>query len=188
MRDEDSGFAQSRREFDELILQLATDQRIKGAEGLIHKQYVRIGSQSASEPDALLHAAGQLVGIAIAEAFKTDKAKLLLRDRQPPFFRQATQLETEGYVVAHRAMWQQSHVLKYHTQFFRAQPAHLCGVLARNIFPIDNNAAGRGLYQPINMPDEGGFSASRQSHDTENFATRDFEVHSRDRYDAIKAF
>ena len=44
----------------QLVLQLAPDQRIERRERLVHQQDVRIGGKGTRESDALLHAAGEL--------------------------------------------------------------------------------------------------------------------------------
>ena len=54
---EQDGLAHPLLQREQLILQLAADQRIERGEGLVHEQDVRIGGERACQADALLHAA-----------------------------------------------------------------------------------------------------------------------------------
>ncbi len=76
--DEDHGLLQHLRQFDELVLELAADQRIERGERLVHQQDIGIGGHGAGEADALLHAARELVRIAVAPAGEIHQPKLLL--------------------------------------------------------------------------------------------------------------
>ena len=78
MRDEEDAFAHGAPDPFELVLQLPSNERIKGTEGFVHQQDARIGRKCASEADALLHSSRKLVGIAVAPAGELDKRKLLV--------------------------------------------------------------------------------------------------------------
>ena len=49
------------------LLQLGADDRVDGAERLVHQQDVRVGGQAAGHADALLLAAGELARVAVGE-------------------------------------------------------------------------------------------------------------------------
>lgn len=57
MRDEDDGLLETASEGDEFALELGAGDGVKRAEGLVHKKDGRIGSESASDADALTLAA-----------------------------------------------------------------------------------------------------------------------------------
>ena len=59
--DEDGGLSHLARQRDEVVLKLAADQGIKGAERLVHQQDFGIAGKRPGKADALLHAAGQLL-------------------------------------------------------------------------------------------------------------------------------
>ena len=56
--DEQGRLVQVLGELEKLVLQLAADQRIEGAERLVHQEHVGIRRERASESDPLLHASG----------------------------------------------------------------------------------------------------------------------------------
>ena len=55
-------FPREALQFDQLILHLATDQRVECGERLIHEEDVRLRGERAGEADALLHSAGECGG------------------------------------------------------------------------------------------------------------------------------
>ena len=60
--DEDDGLAELALQPEELLLQLVADDRVDGAERLVHQHHRRVGGQRAGDADALLLAAGELAG------------------------------------------------------------------------------------------------------------------------------
>src|SRR5215208_2486968 len=56
------------------FLQDRPRERIDRAKWLVHQQHVRLADQSARNADALLHAAGELIGIIVLVAFKPNQA------------------------------------------------------------------------------------------------------------------
>src|SRR5947208_16108455 len=58
--DEVDGLPDTLLERPQLVLELAADERVAGRERPAHEQDVRIGRERPREPDALLHAAGEL--------------------------------------------------------------------------------------------------------------------------------
>src|ERR1039457_869553 len=87
----------------ELILELAANERIERREGLVHEQNVGVGGKCARQAHALLHAPGQLSDSAIAPLRKTDELQLLIDDAAPIRKRFAAQLQAKADVLAHAA-------------------------------------------------------------------------------------
>src|SRR5207302_1356118 len=73
-----------------------------------------IGRERPREPDALLHAAGELAAIALGPLREPDERQLLLDDAPALLGRVAPQLEPEADVVAHRPPRQQAELLEHH--------------------------------------------------------------------------
>jgi len=121
--DKNRRLAHRRREAHEFVLELATDQRVKCAERLVHQQDIRIGGERTGESDALLHASRELVGIPVPPARELNKGKLLLGDGPAPLPVVALDLESEGYIVAYRTVRKDRDVLEDHTDLFGSQAA-----------------------------------------------------------------
>ena len=54
-------------------VQAVASKRIERAERLVHQQHARVGDQRLTDRDALLHAARQLVRIALRELFEPER-------------------------------------------------------------------------------------------------------------------
>ena len=117
----------------QLVLHLATNQRIQGAERLVHEQDVRVGAQGAGQADTLLHAARQLTGGVEGVGLETDHGQGL-NGRLVAFpLLHALDLEPIGGVVDHVAMGEQGEVLEHHgellaTEGLQGSPSQLLDV------------------------------------------------------------
>ena len=60
---------------DDLVLHVAADQRVEGRERLVEEQHRRVAGERAGQADALLHAAGELVGVAALEAGRARRGR-----------------------------------------------------------------------------------------------------------------
>ncbi len=78
VRHQDDGEAQLLPEIAQHAPQFFARERIERGERLVEHQQRRLVDQRAAERDALLHAAGQLPRIAVAEALQADGCKQLL--------------------------------------------------------------------------------------------------------------
>ena len=65
--DEHDRLAELALQSEQLLLQLGADDRVDGAEWLVHQQDVRVDRESAGDADALLLAARELARVAIGE-------------------------------------------------------------------------------------------------------------------------
>ena len=64
-------------QLEQLVLHVAADQRVERAERLVHQQQVGVGGERAGQADALLHAAGQLVGPGLLPAGESGQLQRL---------------------------------------------------------------------------------------------------------------
>ena len=163
------------RELEELILQLAADQGIEGAEGLVHQEHVGVRGERAGESHPLLHAAGQLGGEAVLEAVELDHGEHALGDLPATQLRLAADLQRIGHVVSHRAVREEGHVLKDHADLPRPDIAKLGFRKAEHILSEQGDGARGRLYQPVDVTHQGRLAASRQAHDAEDLAALDVE-------------
>ena len=65
--------------FQQLGLELGTGLSVQRAERLVHQQDFRIGGIGAGDCDALLHAAGKLLGIVVGELDQIDHRQIACR-------------------------------------------------------------------------------------------------------------
>ena len=63
--DEDHGLLDELLELYELVLHFSPDKRVEGAEGLIEEKDLGVYGEGPGQPDALVHATAQLVGVAL---------------------------------------------------------------------------------------------------------------------------
>ena len=70
--DAHDGLAQLGLDRHQLVLQPLPGDRVDGAEGLVHEDDRRVGGQAAGDADALLLAAGELAGVAVAVLLRVE--------------------------------------------------------------------------------------------------------------------
>ena len=91
----------------QFLLQRHARLRVDAGERLVHQQHVGLVGQRPHHADPLLHAAGQLVGIAVGGMREAGQREVLARDLVALGLRHAAHLRTEGDVVEHRAPGEQ---------------------------------------------------------------------------------
>ena len=82
--DEQHGLSGFRPDLQQLLLHRFAGLRVERCERLVHQQDLRVHDQRAREIDALLHAAGELVGIMVLEAGEADHVDEMRRARPSP--------------------------------------------------------------------------------------------------------
>ena len=145
--DQDDGEADLLPQVAQHAPQLLAREGVERGERLVEHQQRRLVDQRAAQRDALLHAAGELPGIALAEPVEPDgpeqRARLLavlgLLRRNLVAMR-LDDLEREQHVVDHLAPGQQVRVLERHA-----------GDLHRPAHPVaeDDDLAGIGRTSPV---------------------------------------
>ena len=73
--DEDHRLAGLLLKAHHLVLHVAADERVEGAERLVVEHHERVADEGARDADALLHAAGELVGERVLDVLEPDDAE-----------------------------------------------------------------------------------------------------------------
>ncbi|KNA06328.1 hypothetical protein SOVF_182090 [Spinacia oleracea] len=73
MGDKADGLAGRIPEFQQLFVEMIADDFVERAEGFVHQQQVGIEGERAGDGGTLLHAAGKLPGVFLAETFEVDE-------------------------------------------------------------------------------------------------------------------
>ena len=186
MGDEQGRLAHDFGQLQKFILKPAADQRIERRKGFIHEQDFRIGCERPREPYALLHPPGQLSRHAVAVALQAHRFDHLVGELHARESVDIAKLQRKGDVVAHRAVWQQRHVLKHHADAIGTQQAQLTGVEATHINPADTDLAVCGFDQAVDVAHERRLAGTRQTHDAENLALMNIEGHFANANDGLK--
>ena len=101
-------------ELQELLLQDLAGLRVERGERLVHQQDRRIDRERAHEADALLHAAGELIGILLLEAGEADEVEIVPHALLDDGRRRAGHGEPEGGVLVDGLPRQQAEMLEHH--------------------------------------------------------------------------
>ena len=179
--DEDHGLAHVAVQPDDLVLHVAADQRVEGGERLVEEDQRGVRGQRPPEADALLHAAGQLVGERLLVARQPDEVDDLLRPGEPLAAGLPAHLEPEGDVVDHPAVRQQPEVLEHHGDVAPPQVAEPGGRHGRHVVALDAHRARRRLDEAGQAAHQGRLAGPGQAHDHEHLAGRHVERHVADR-------
>ena len=97
--DEDDGLAQATLQAAELVLELATGDRVERPEGLVHEDEVRVGGQGPGDPHALALPAAELVRHQAREASGIEPDRL--QGRPGPVLAHGSRLPRESRHEAH---------------------------------------------------------------------------------------
>ena len=116
MGDEHHGLALVRplHELQQFLLQDFAGLRVERGERLVHQQDRRVDGERAHQADALLHAAGELIGIMLLEAGEADEIEIMRDALLDDGGRRAGHREPEGGVVVDRLPRQQAEMLEHH--------------------------------------------------------------------------
>ena len=121
VRDEDHRLARLALQAEHLVLHVAADQRVEGAERLVVEHHLRVGGERAGHADALLHAAGELVGELVLDLLQADQLQHRAGALEALPLAHPLDLETERDVVDHAAVREQAEVLEDHRHVLPAQ-------------------------------------------------------------------
>ncbi len=98
----------------QLLLQDLAGLRVECRERLIHQQDRRVHGERAHQPHALLHSAGQLVGIMALEAGEPDHVQIMCDPRADFGARHARHGQSESAIVVDGLPRQQPEMLEHH--------------------------------------------------------------------------
>ena len=172
--DEDDGLLKLRLELHELVLDHLAVDRVDRAEGLVHQQHRRVGGERAHHADALLLAAGELLGIALQEDRRVEidhveqLGSALARLRRRP----AEQVRHDADVLLDRHVGEQADLLDdVADRTPQRDLVDTSGILAVDIDP----ARGR-RDQPVDHLHRGGLAAARGAEQDADGAGRHLHV------------
>ena len=97
-----------------LVLHVAPDERVEGAERLVVEHHRRVRRERARDADALLHPARELVGELLLDVLEADELQQLAGTGEPLGLRHPADLEPERDVVDHAPVREEPEVLKDH--------------------------------------------------------------------------
>lgn len=171
--DEDDGLVQGFLQFQQLVLHVRADQRVEGAEGLVHEDDLSVGGQRAGQADTLAHATGKLVriGLLVAlQAHRGDPVQGPLVALRPAF---AANLQAVGDIVEHALVRQQAETLEHHADLAPAELPEGFHVVAQDVLAIHQDLAAGGVDQAVEVAHQGRLAGTRQAHDHEDLASAD---------------
>src|SRR3569833_2118894 len=175
VRDEDDRLAEAALQVEQEILHLTADQRVEGAERLVHEQDVGLGGQRAGDAAPLLHTAGELVRVAVLPTLEPDVAQELLGLRQSFLPWNVPHLEPVGRVLQDRTVGEQREVLEDHAALPLPQLTEVLAAHFGDVDPVDLDGARTRLENAVQHPDQRGLAGARQSHDDEDLPVVDLE-------------
>jgi hypothetical protein len=140
--------------------------------GFVHQQQRRVDGQRPRQPDALAHAAGQLVRVAIRMRIQPDLFQHGAGTPYPFGTIDAGQFEAEGRVVDHGAVRQQRERLEHHRHAVAPQALQLLRFQAPEVAAVDEDFASRRRDQAVQQAQQRGFAAAGQPHQDADAAVR----------------
>jgi hypothetical protein len=176
--DEHDGDAAAGPDRQQLALELLSGERIERAERLVHQQDAGIVGEHARNGDALLHAAGELVRVAIGGALEAYEFHELVGDRLHLGARQPPLARAEADVLAHRHPGEQRVVLEHHA----AVAAGAADALA-----VDEDLAAGWLLEAGDDAQHSGLAAAGSADQTDELALRDGRIDAAERFDLAVA-
>src|SRR5262249_22532348 len=114
----------------------------------------RLDGERTREPDALLHAARQLVGERTRDVLEPDEPEDVSGAREPLLLRDALDLEPEGHVLDHAAVRKEAEVLVDHRGRGQPQLPQFALAAARDVADVDLDLSGGGLDESDEGSDE----------------------------------
>ena len=165
--------------------QLGAQAGVKAGEGFVHQDEFRFRGQGAGQGDALLLAAGELVGVAVIVSRQPYQVKgvghgcLALRAFAPGAFAPGDSGaggfgQAEGDIFRYRQVGEQGAVLEYHTH--AALFGALVDAVAIDGAPADADAAGVGGVKAGDETQGGGFAATAGAEEAQDFAAPQFQA------------
>ena len=170
-------------QLQELVLQLGADQGIERRERLIHQEDRCIGGEGAGEPDALLHAARELVHVLVRPGVEANELQLPIDALLELGLRNAGKLEPEADILAHRPPGQECELLKNHGDLLLADMAQRGGIARGHIdhavAVLHEHLPARHFVEPVDSPEHGRLARARQAHEDRDLALVDGEARVR---------
>ena len=156
MGDEHHGLALIRplHELQQLFLQDFAGLRVERGERLVHQQDRRVHGERAHEADALLHAAGELIGVMALEAGEADEIEIVRDALLDLCARRAGHRQPERGVVVDGLPRQQAEMLKHHGDAVRRTPG--------DRLAVDEDLTAAQIGEPRDAAQQRGLAATRR--------------------------
>ena len=165
VRHEDDGDPEGALKIEKLVLQSIADDRIDGAEGLVHEHERGLGGHGARDADALALAARELRGVALLHVpIEADQGEQLVDSRADAVSRPTQELGDRGDVRGDGLVREQPDLLDHVAD----PPSQRDGILVQHVLPVDEDLAGGRLDQPIHHPERRRLAAARRPHEHAN--------------------
>ncbi len=170
VRHEDGGDAERLLQRADLLAQRDADLGVERRERLVEQEHLRLVGDGAGERDALLLAAGELVGVAVGEVRQLDQLQHLLDPRADLGGGLLRHLEAEADIVGHRHVGEQRIGLEHHADIA------LVGRQVGDVAPADADGAGGGLLEAGHHAQRRGLAAAGRAEEGDELAPLDGEV------------
>ncbi len=171
--DEHHGLALVLHDAQQLLLQHLAGLRVERGERLVHQHDVRIDRERAHQADALLHAAGELVGIVPLETVQADQIEIVPDALLDARSRRMRHREAERRVVMHGLPRQQAEMLEHHRDALRR---------AGDGLAADQQLAAGDLGQSGDAAQEGGLAAAARADHAQDLLRANREIERAERH------
>lgn len=173
--DEHDGLFEPFLELEQLILHVASDQRVERAEGLVHQQQIGVGGERAGETDALLHTAGELVRPGRLPAAQARHLQRLGSALLTLLTGHTLHFESVRGVLQNAAVREEREVLEDHADLGGAHVPQLLRTQRGQILAVEEHPSRRRFEQSVQHAKQRGLAGSGQAHDHEYLAGLDRE-------------
>ena len=167
MGDEQDGLALGHPEALQFDVHVLARHGVERTERFVHQQHRRIVHQGADNADPLLHAAGELGGIALFELAQSNEINELTRPRQILLAIKLLDVDRDQHVVENGAPGKQHGRLEHDADVV-SRPLQLA------VAEPDSSRTGRD--QSCEDTKQRRFPAARRTHNRDEFAEADIEV------------
>ena len=167
--DEEAGLLLLLPGVEQLLLQLGAGLGVQGAEGLIHQQHLGVDGIGPGDGHALLHAAGELLGIGLGEALQIHHLQILVGDLLGLLVALALELEAELHVLLHGEPGEQGVLLEHDAAV---------GAGALHGLAVHQHLALGGALQAADDVEQGGLAAAGGAHHAHKFVLMDVQIHA----------
>jgi len=176
--DEHHGLVQLALQTGQLVLQGGPDDRVDGAEWLVHEQHGRVGGEGAGHPDPLLLAAGQLIWVAPAHVLiQADQVHQFPGPVPGLGLGPPVEQRDGGDVVLDRAVREQAGLLNDVAD----PPPQLGRPRLRDVLAVQQDPALGRVNEPVDHPQRRGLAAAAGPDQDHGLAVRDLQVQPVDR-------
>ncbi len=153
---------------EQILLRLGADDRVERAEGLVHQEDVRLGGERASDADALLLAARELVRHPVAErgGIEREEIEQLVDAGGDALLAPVEQRRDRGDVLAHGAVRKQSVALDGVADV----PAQFVGRQLADVLAVDEHTARTRLDEAVDHAQQRGLARAGGADDGGNGA------------------